>query len=121
MWARWTRPAILRITDRLRDMFIVGGFNCYPAEVEHLLEALPGLRQSAVVGVADGRLGQVARAFIVPAAGADLTPADVIAWSRRNMASYKVPRFVEIVDALPMTASGKVIKAELRARALPEA
>jgi len=110
----------LRITDRLRDMFIVGGFNCYPAEVEHLLAGLPGLQQSAVVGVADGRLGQVGRAFIVPTAGVVLTPADVIAWSRRNMASYKVPRFVEIVDALPMTASGKVMKAELRGRALPD-
>jgi acyl-CoA synthetase (AMP-forming)/AMP-acid ligase II len=107
----------LRITDRIKDMFITGGFNCYPAEIENQLFALDGVAQVAVVGIPDERLGEVGKAFIVPRAGAALTPASVIAWCRERMANYKVPRAVEIVDALPMNASGKVLKFELRARA----
>lgn len=106
----------LHITDRLKDMFIVGGFNCYPAEVEHRLAEIPGVAQSAVIGVDDERLGQVGYAFIVPRPGAELVEADVIAWCRANMANYKVPRTVRLVQALPMTASGKVMKAELRSQ-----
>jgi acyl-CoA synthetase (AMP-forming)/AMP-acid ligase II len=104
----------LHITDRLKDMFIVGGFNCYPAEVEHRLAEIPGVAQSAVIGVADERLGQVGFAFIVRRPGAELSEAEVIAWCRTNMANYKVPRGVRFVDALPMTTSGKVMKTQLR-------
>jgi hypothetical protein len=100
----------LRITDRIKDMFITGGFNCYPAEIESLLYAHGGIAQAAVIGIPDERLGEVGKAFVVPAPGAQLTPAAVIAWCRDQMANYKVPRAVEIVDALPLNASGKVMK-----------
>jgi acyl-CoA synthetase (AMP-forming)/AMP-acid ligase II len=107
----------LRITDRIKDMFIVGGFNAYPAEIEQLLGRHPDIADVAVVGVPDPRLGEVGKAFAVrrPDAGA-LTADDVIAWSRREMANYKVPREVEFVPGLPRNASGKVLKTELRAR-----
>jgi acyl-CoA synthetase (AMP-forming)/AMP-acid ligase II len=106
----------LRITDRIKDMFITGGFNCYPAEIESLLYGHGGIAQAAVIGIPDERLGEVGKAFVVPAPGAQLTPAAVIAWCREQMANYKVPRAVEIVDALPMNASGKVMKYLLRER-----
>jgi acyl-CoA synthetase (AMP-forming)/AMP-acid ligase II len=107
----------LRITDRIKDMFIVGGFNCYPAEIENLMYRHGGIAQVAVVGVPDGRQGEVGMAWVVPAPGAELTPESLIAWCRREMSNYKVPRRVEIVDALPINASGKVLKYELRRRA----
>jgi acyl-CoA synthetase (AMP-forming)/AMP-acid ligase II len=106
----------LRITDRIKDMFITGGFNCYPAEIESQLYAHGGIAQVAVIGISDERLGEVGKAFVVPAPGATLTPAALIAWCREQMANYKVPRAVEIVDALPMNASGKVMKYLLRER-----
>jgi acyl-CoA synthetase (AMP-forming)/AMP-acid ligase II len=104
----------LRITDRIKDMFIVGGFNCYPAEIEGQIYGLPGVAQVAVVGIPDARLGEVGMAFIVPAPGAGLTPESVIAFCRENMANYKVPRRVEIVDVLPTNASGKIMRFALR-------
>lgn len=104
----------LRITDRLKDMFIVGGFNCYPAEIEGSLASLPGVAQVAVIGMPDERMGEVAKAFIVPVAGAELTEAGVIAWCREHMANYKVPRSVVFLEALPLNASGKVLKTRLR-------
>jgi acyl-CoA synthetase (AMP-forming)/AMP-acid ligase II len=107
----------LRITDRIKDMYIVGGFNCYPAEVENLMFASRQFAQVAVIGIPDERMGEVGMAFAVPAPGAEVTPESVIAWCRENMANYKVPRFVEIVDALPTNASGKVTKFVLRERA----
>jgi len=107
----------LRITDRIKDMFIVGGFNCYPAEIENLMFDSGWFEQVAVIGVPDERMGEVGMAFVVPAPGHDLTPAGVVAWCRENMANYKVPRVVEIVDSLPTNASGKVTKFVLRDRA----
>jgi acyl-CoA synthetase (AMP-forming)/AMP-acid ligase II len=106
----------VRITDRKKDMFIVGGFNAYPAEIENLLLGDDRLAQAAVVGVPDERLGEVGVAFVVPRPGVSVAPDEVIAWAREHMANYKVPRAVEIVDALPLNASGKVLKYELRAR-----
>ena len=97
-------------------MYIAGGFNCYPAEIEQQLCALPGVGMAAVVGMADARLGQVGRAFIVPAPGATLTEAQVIAWARERLAGYKAPREVIFMDALPLNATGKVAKDELRRR-----
>jgi HIP---CoA ligase len=108
----------LHVTDRLKDMYIVGGFNCYPAEVEHLLEGLPGVAQSAVVGIPDERLGQVGFAFIVRGPDLSLSEAEVIAWCRQNMANYKAPRVVRFVDTLPINASGKVMKPVLRELAM---
>jgi acyl-CoA synthetase (AMP-forming)/AMP-acid ligase II len=106
----------LRITDRIKDMFIVGGFNAYPAEIEQLLGLHPDVADVAVIGVPDGRLGEVGKAYVVRRAGAALTADDLIAWSRREMANYKVPRVVEFVGELPRNASGKVVKGELRGR-----
>ncbi|HEX2485269.1 MAG TPA: FadD3 family acyl-CoA ligase [Myxococcota bacterium] len=107
----------LRITDRIKDMFIVGGFNCYPAEIENLMYRHDGIAQVAVVGVPDERMGEVGVAFVVPAPGASLAPDEVIRWCREHMANYKVPRRVELVDALPTNPSGKVLKYQLRQRA----
>ena len=105
----------LRITDRKKDMFIVGGFNCYPAEIESLISAHPQVAQVAVVGVPDERMGEVAAAWVVPRAGAVIDTAAFTAWCRDNMANYKVPRQVHVVEALPTTASGKVQRFALRA------
>ncbi|MER5973502.1 FadD3 family acyl-CoA ligase [Streptomyces sp. NPDC002055] len=104
----------LRITDRIKDMFIVGGFNAYPAEIEQLLVRHPDVREAAVVGMPDARLGEVGKAYVVRRPGATLTADDLIAWSRREMANYKVPRAVEFRAELPRNASGKVLKTELR-------
>jgi acyl-CoA synthetase (AMP-forming)/AMP-acid ligase II len=107
----------LRITDRIKDMFIMGGFNCYPAEIENLMYGSGMFSQVAVIGVPDERMGEVGMAWVVPAPGQEPTPEAVIAWCREHMANYKVPRFVEIVEELPTTASGKVMKFKLRERA----
>jgi len=107
----------LRIAGRSKDMFIVGGFNAYPAEIEDALLRHPDVAQVAVIGIPDERLGEVGMAFVVPRAGATPTEDEVIAWSREQMANYKVPRRVAFVDALPLNATGKVVKDELRARA----
>jgi HIP---CoA ligase len=106
----------LTITDRLKDMFVVGGFNAYPAEIERVLSNHPEVAQVAVVGVPDARLGEVGCAFVVPAPGADeaTLEADVVGWARSEMANYKVPRYVETIGVLPTNASGKVLKTELR-------
>ncbi|HTT42732.1 MAG TPA: FadD3 family acyl-CoA ligase [Steroidobacteraceae bacterium] len=104
----------LRITDRIKDVFIVGGFNCYPAEIERLLAEHPAVAQAAVIGVPDERLGEVGKAFIVLRPGAQLDGSALIAWARENMANYKVPRYVDIVAQLPLNAAGKVQKYALR-------
>jgi len=106
----------LRIVGRAKDMFIVGGFNAYPAEIENALLRHPAIRQAAVIGVPDDRLGEVGMAFVVAEPGAGVTPEEIVAWSRDQMANYKVPRAVELVDELPLNATGKVQKDELRAR-----
>ena len=105
----------LRITDRKKDMFIVGGFNCYPAEIENLLSAHPAVAQVAVVGAPDERMGEVGHAYVVLRPGASLEESALIAWSRENMANYKVPRRVFFVAELPTTASGKIQRFALRA------
>ena len=104
----------ITITDRKKDMFITGGFNAYPAEIERLLLTHPGIAQAAVIGVPDERMGEVGMAFVVPAAGAPLEPTEVVAWAREHMANFKAPKHVQVVDALPMNASNKVLKNELR-------
>jgi len=107
----------LVISDRKKDMFTSGGFNVYPAEVEKMIMTHPSILQAAVVGVADHRMGEVGMVFIVPAAGASLNAEELIAWARENMANYKVPRHVRIVKELPMNATGKVLKPQLRSLA----
>ncbi|MSO37473.1 MAG: fatty acid--CoA ligase family protein [Acidimicrobiia bacterium] len=110
----------LKITDRIKDMFIVGGFNAYPAEIENLMMSHPAIGQVAVVGIPDHRMGEVGVAFVVPRADTAIAPDELIAWCREQMANYKVPRRIEIVDALPLNASGKVLKFVLRERATNE-
>ena len=107
----------IRITDRKKDMFIVGGFNAYPAEIEGMLLRHPAVAQVAVVGVPDARMGEVGMAFVVPRPGQSVDPDQLIAWARQEMANYKVPRVVRVVDHLPLNASGKVVKYELREQA----
>lgn len=104
----------LYITDRVKDMYISGGFNCYPAEIEKMLNDHPGIEICAVVGIPDERMGEVGKAFVIPRAGVALDPQEVIAWSRENMANYKVPRKVVLVDDLPRNAAGKVLRTVLR-------
>jgi acyl-CoA synthetase (AMP-forming)/AMP-acid ligase II len=116
------------ITDRVKDMFVVGGFNAYPAEIEAMLRHHPDVGQVAVVGVPDERLGEVGCAYVVPAGGgagvAGRSNRDeqvafgraLLDWARGVMANYKVPRGVVVVDALPLNAGGKVLKRELRER-----
>jgi HIP---CoA ligase len=104
----------IRITDRKKDMFIVGGFNASPAEIEGIMLTHPGVAQVAVVGRPDDRLGEVAQAYVVRRSGELVDEAGLIAWCREHMANYKVPREVCFVDELPLTASGKVQRFRLR-------
>lgn len=102
----------LRIDGRKKDMFIVGGFNAYPAEIEGFLLEHPAVAQAAVIGVPDERLGQVGKAFVVPKT--PVSEGDLIAWSRQRMAGFKAPRYIEFLDELPLNATGKVMKDKLR-------
>lgn len=110
----------LRIVGRIKDLFIVGGFNVYPAEVENLLLRHPDVRQAAVIGIPDDRLGEVGMAFVVTASGDPAAAEGIRAWCRDEMANFKVPRVVRVVEALPLNATGKVVKDELRALAAAE-
>ena len=96
-------------------MFIVGGFNAYPAEIEGFLLEHPAVAQAAVIGVPDDRLGQVGKAFVVLKGGQEstVTAEDLTKWSRDRMAGFKVPRYVEFLDELPLNATGKVMKDQL--------
>jgi HIP---CoA ligase len=104
----------LKVTDRLKDMYITGGFNVYPAEVEQALARLDGVVESAVVGIADERMGEVGKAFVVRRTGSALDEQAVIAFAKERLANFKVPREVELVEELPRNASGKVLKRQLR-------
>jgi acyl-CoA synthetase (AMP-forming)/AMP-acid ligase II len=104
----------LTITDRLKDMYICGGFNVYPAEVEQVLARIDGVAESAVIGVPDARLGEVGRAFVVPRPGRTLDAAQVLSFCRERLANYKVPRQVVFRTDLPRNPSGKTLKRLLR-------
>ncbi len=104
----------LQITDRLKDMYICGGFNVYPAEVEQVLARLDGVLDCAVIGIPDERLGEVGRAFLVTRPGSGLDEQAVIAYTREYLANFKTPRSVRFVDTLPRNAGGKVVKPQLR-------
>jgi acyl-CoA synthetase (AMP-forming)/AMP-acid ligase II len=109
----------LRIVGRSKDMFLVGGFNAYPAEIENMLREHPAVADAAVIGIPDERLGEVGMAFVVRSPGPEVDEAGLVGWARERMANYKAPRAVSFVEALPMNASGKVLKDELRARLEP--
>ena len=104
----------LTITDRLKDMYISGGFNCYPAEIEQLLTRHPAIEQAAVVGVKDQRLGEVGAAFLV--GPNDQRPDDesLLHWCKNEIANYKAPKIIHWVEELPLNAAGKVLKTTLR-------
>jgi len=110
----------VRIVGRSKDMLIVGGFNVYPAEVENTLLAHDAIAQVAVIGVPDERMGEVAMAYVVPASGQSVDPDAIIGWARERLANYKVPRYMVAVAELPINAAGKVVKDELRARAVAD-
>ncbi|TWS24220.1 AMP-binding protein [Tsukamurella sputi] len=111
----------LRITDRIKDMFTNGGFNVYPAEIEQVIARIPGVSESAVVGVPEPRLGEVGKAFVVLAGGRTMTEDAVIEHCRQYLANFKVPRSVEFVSELPRNATGKVLKRVLRGEPAPAA
>ncbi|MEU9111484.1 FadD3 family acyl-CoA ligase [Streptomyces sp. NPDC048483] len=104
----------LALTDRIKDMYVVGGFNAYPAEVEKVLRGHPAVADIAVVGAPDERLGEVGVAFVVPAAGTVPDPDELTAWTRERLANFKVPRHYHLVPELPRNAGGKILKGELR-------
>lgn len=102
------------ITDRLKDMIIRGGFNIYPREIEEVLMTHPAISLVAVIGVPHERHGEEVKAFIILKDGQDVSSESIINWAKENMADYKYPRIVEIKENLPMTATGKILKRELR-------
>lgn len=104
----------IRITDRLKDMFITGGFNCYPAEIERMMSAHPAVAQVAVIGVPDERQGEVGKAYITLRPGQSADEKTLISWCKQQMANYKVPRSIAIVETLPTNAAGKVMKFQLK-------
>ena len=108
----------LRITDRIKDMFTVGGFNVYPAELEQVITAHPAVRDCAVIGVPEPRFGEVGRAYVCLRQGKLVDADELIAYCRERLANFKVPRSVVIVDELPRNAGGKVVKTQLRRQAL---
>jgi long-chain acyl-CoA synthetase len=101
------------IVDRTKDLIIRGGFNVYPREVEEVLMAHPAISLAAVIGVPDESHGEEVKAHVILKPGATATAEEIVAWSKENMAAYKYPRTVVIVDSLPMTATGKILKREL--------
>ncbi|MEV2267112.1 long-chain-fatty-acid--CoA ligase [Nonomuraea africana] len=102
------------IIDRAKDMIIRGGFNVYPREIEEVLMTHPAVSLAAVVGVAHESHGEEVKAYVIRTAGATISEAELVEWCKENMAAYKYPRLIEFRDALPMTATGKILKRELR-------
>ena len=102
------------ITDRVKDMIIRGGFNVYPREIEEVMMTHPDISLAAVIGVPHDSHGEEVKAFVILNAGAETSEAEIMAWCKANMAAYKYPRIIEIRDTLPMTATGKILKRELR-------
>jgi acyl-CoA synthetase (AMP-forming)/AMP-acid ligase II len=106
----------LYVVDRVKDMIISGGENIYPAEIENALAACPGVLEAAIVGAPDEKWGEVCRAFIVRRPGAEASADDIIAFLKTRIASFKLPRRIDFLDALPRNPSGKILKTELRKR-----
>jgi long-chain acyl-CoA synthetase len=104
----------LTIVDRTKDMIIRGGFNVYPREIEEVLMTHPGIALAAVLGVPDERLGEEVKAFVVRRAGTNLTETELLVWCREQFAAYKYPRVIEFRESLPISATGKILKRELR-------
>ena len=103
------------IHDRVKDMIISGGENVYPAEVESSIYGHPSVLEVAVIGVPDDRWGEAVKAVCVPKPGTQIDADDVIAWAREKIAGFKVPKSIDIIEALPRNASGKILRKDLRA------
>jgi acyl-CoA synthetase (AMP-forming)/AMP-acid ligase II len=112
----FTKAGYLRITDRIKDMFISGGFNCYPAEIENILLNHPLIADVSIIGTQDARMGEVGHAFVVLQEGATIDKPSLITWSREHMANFKVPKQYTFVTTLPRNASGKVQKFLLKSQ-----
>jgi long-chain acyl-CoA synthetase len=106
------------IVDRAKDMIVRGGFNVYPRELEEVMLTHPAVSLVAVIGIPHASHGEEVKAYVIPEPGATVTPAELVAWCKQNMAAYKYPRLVELRDSLPMNATGKVLKRELREQAV---
>ncbi|MVU79332.1 AMP-binding protein [Nocardia sp. ET3-3] len=104
----------MKVTDRLKDMYISGGFNVYPAEIEQTMARLEGVAETAVIGVPDERMGEVGKVFVVRRNGFELSEEDVRAYAKEQLANFKVPKYIEFRDELPYNAAGKVLKRQLR-------
>jgi long-chain acyl-CoA synthetase len=114
--ARRDEDGFYYIVDRAKDLVIRGGFNVYPREVEEVLMTHPAVSLAAVVGVPHPSHGEEIKAYVIPKPDAELTGPALVAWSREQMAAYKYPRIVELVETLPMTSTGKILKRELTSR-----
>ena len=112
--ARRDEDGFYYIIDRSKDMIIRGGFNVYPREVEEVLMTHPGVSLAAVVGIPHDSHGEEIKAYVIPVYGATVTEDELVGWAKENLANYKYPRVVEFRDDLPMTATGKILKRELR-------
>ncbi|NEW42227.1 long-chain fatty acid--CoA ligase [Nocardia cyriacigeorgica] len=117
--ARRDADGFYYIVDRAKDMIVRGGFNVYPREIEELLLTHPAVSMAAVIGVPDAHYGEEIKAYVVPERETTVTEGDLIAWCREQLAAYKYPRVIEFITDMPMTASGKILKRELAARAEP--
>lgn len=114
-WRRFIDEQVLRyIVDRVKDMINRGGFNVYPRDLEEVLMTHPAVSLAAVIGVQDDQHGEEVKAFLVLAEGQTASPEEIVDWSRERMAAFKYPRVVEIRHALPLTATGKILKRELQ-------
>ncbi|HSH05737.1 MAG TPA: long-chain fatty acid--CoA ligase [Anaerolineae bacterium] len=111
---KFDEDGYIYIVDRVKDMVIRGGLNVYPREVEEVMLTHPAISLAAVVGVADDRLGEEVKAFVILKDGQTATSEELVTWCKENMAAYKYPRLIEIRETLPMTATGKILKRELR-------
>src|SRR5260370_25900726 len=112
--ARRDEEGYLYIVDRVKDMIIGGGFNVYPREMEEVLMTHPAVSLAAVIGVPHERHGEEVKAYVILKVEATLSESELVAWSKANMADYKYPRMIEFRETLPMTATGKILKSELR-------
>jgi long-chain acyl-CoA synthetase len=117
--ARFDEDGYIFILDRKKDMVLRGGFNVYPREVEEVMMTHPAVSMAAVLGVPHEALGEEVKAFVIRKPGAEISEAELVAWCRDNMAAYKYPRAIEFRDQLPMSATGKILKRELRKEAQP--
>jgi long-chain acyl-CoA synthetase len=111
--ARMDEDGFFYIEDRKKDLIICGGYNVYPREVEEVLARFPDIQEVCVAGVPDSRRGETVKAWVVLKPGSTTTEADIVEWSKDQLAKYKYPRLIEFRTELPKTTVGKILKREL--------